>query len=109
MTFAAGLDEVGRVDGRVGVGRAQYFVVTVATAAVGGDGRAVLRREAVIAFKKRFHAVAGQFVFGVEPFRCVATTAHFRGNSRRTVFQGGDFVFGMAVGRSEEHTSELQS
>src|ERR1035438_1912291 len=98
MTFAAGRDEVGRVDGGVGVGRGQDFVVAVATAAVGGHGRAVLRRETVIAFKKRLHPVAGQFVFGVEPFRRVAATAHFGGRFRRTVFQRGDFVFGMAVG-----------
>ena len=98
MAFAAGLDKVCRVDGRVGVGRGQNFVVAVATAAVGGHGRAVLRREAVIAVKEGLHPVAGQFVFGVEPFRSVAAAANLGGNFRRSVFQAGDLVFGMAVG-----------
>ena len=70
----------------------------MATAAIGSHRRAVLRRQAMVTFKKCFHPVAGQFVFGIEPLRGVAAAAHPGGDVRRSIFQPGDFVFGMAIG-----------
>jgi len=45
------------------VRRRQNFVVAVAACAVRRDGGTVLRGEAVVAFKKSGHAVAGRLYF----------------------------------------------
>ena len=66
----------------------------VAARAVRRDGGTVLRREAVVAFKKSFHAVGGQIVFRVQPLRRVATAADILGNiHRRTALERPDFMF----------------
>src|SRR5690349_2452748 len=70
----------------------------MAARAIGGARRAILHGEAMIAFKERLHAVGGQAVFGVDPLRGVALTAHLLRTARGAAFQPLDLVFGMAVG-----------
>ena len=98
MALAAGGDEIVRVDHGIRVGGRQDFVVAVATGAVGDDGRAVLRRQAVIAFQVGFHPVGRKVIFAVEIDRGVAAAANLGNFQRRIVLQRLDFMFRMAVG-----------
>ena len=73
-------------------------MVAMAAAAIGRDGRAILRGQTMITCEKRLHAILWQIVLGIKPFGSMATAADFRRNFRGTVFQPLDFVLGMAVG-----------
>ena len=66
----------------------------MATGAIRRHRGAILRRQPVIAFKKRFDPVAGQVVFGVQPFGRMTATADILGNRHGgTTLEGSDFVF----------------
>ena len=69
----------------------------VAARAIRRNGRAVLRRQTMIALKKCLHTVGGQIVFCVQPFRRVTAAAHLFGNFQAALDRF-DFVFGMAAG-----------
>ena len=66
----------------------------MATGAIGRHGRAVLRRQPVVAVEKGPHPVRREVVLGVQPLRGVAVAAHL---GRRTALEGGDLVLGMAI------------
>ena len=81
MTFTTRHDQIQLVDGRIGVRGRQDFVVAVATGAIRRHGGTVLRGEAVIAVKKRFHAVRRQIVFGIQALGSMAAAANILRNT----------------------------
>ena len=87
MTLAAGGHKVVGVDHGVRVGGRQDFVVAVATGAVGDDGRAVLRRQAVVTFQVGFYAVSRKVILVVQINRGVAAAADLGNFQRRAVLQ----------------------
>ena len=71
---------------------------SVATAAIGGAGRAILRGQPVVALEKGFYSIRRQVVTGIEPLGRMTPAAHLFGNSKwRGAFQRLDLVFRVAI------------
>ena len=99
VAFAAGCHQVGFVDAGAGVGGGQDLMHAVAARAIGGQGGAVLRGQAVIAVKEGLHAVRRQVVLGVHPLGGVAVAADVDGDLQgRTALEARNLVFRMAIG-----------
>ena len=98
VAFAAGGGQVVLVDAGAGVGGRENQMESVATAAIGGAGGAVLRGQPVVTGEKRLHPVRRQIVFGVQALGGVALAANLLRNfQRRASPQRFDFVFRMAI------------
>ena len=79
VALAAGGVEVGAIDGGAGIAGRQNVVHAVATGAVGGDDRAALRGQAVIAVEVAGDAVAGDAELLREAHALVAAGADVAG------------------------------
>src|SRR5262245_20968005 len=98
MALATRARQVVLVNGRGRVGGGKDLMIAVATGAICGEGRAVLRRQAMVAFEESLHAVGREIVFGVEALGGVASAAQVLGNlERRTGSQRLNPVLRVAI------------
>ena len=102
MALAAGLGQVGVIDGRVRIAGGQNVVHAVTAGAVGDRGRADFRCHAVIAGQVRTDAAAGHAEFLREPHALVAGRAGVLhvgcGHGRVRILRRLDGVNAVAIG-----------